>query len=823
MNEFFLNYSVNNERKTFIVSVEQFQFMVGRDPRSQIFIDDPSVSGRHGCFYINNGQLFYADVGSSNGSFINGKRVSGAVPLQPGSVVVLGSNQTAVGIMVSQALSQPAAPGYTPAAAPLPAAYPPQQQAPSGIPQTPGAYIQPSAPYSPPPYTPPAPSGAAAPSYATPAPPQQQPPPAHGQNQKPLLIGRDATCDVILSQTNVSRFHAKLHRQGGQFVLEDNNSTNGTYVGGVRLVRPQIITPDDVIYIASACLRLKDGMLVEDDASGKGLSVQVRELVREVSDRSDKSKTKIILDHVTLSIESNEFVAIIGGSGAGKSTLMNVLCGKTTAYGGQMTYNHTDAENSRGIFNSVIGFAPQFDILYHDLTLKQMLYYSAKLKMPPDTQPDEYEARIAQVIQMVAMTGHENTLVGNLSGGQRKRAGIAVELLSDPKLYFLDEPTSGLDPFTERNLMRLLKEMTKENKTIVVITHMTQNINLCDKVIILGTGGKLCFFGTPEDACAYFGVTDVVDIYDKINTDPSGWQMKYRAISPPASGTLSSTQSGGREDTSGVNPGLRQFGVLTARYFRLIFSDRKRLLLLLLQAPILGALLMLVSNSSASGNVFDYVSDAKSMLFSLTCAAFWVGMLNSIQEICKERDIYEQESRSTVRMLPYIASKITVIGLISILQSLILTLVMWGFAGGLPDNALGVKPFAGYFFTVCLTTLCAACLGLAISSLSPNPDRAMAIAPLVLLPQILFSGVAFELSGFINVISNVIPCKLSMQNFGVLTNFNALPASKAMAETDPNYMYSVTNSNLYWTWGGLLIFSAVCIVVFAYALRPKDS
>ena len=756
----------NAESKTFTLAGQQKELTLGRSQNCRIFINDPSVSNNHGRFYWENGKLFYADLNSTNGSFINGAQVAAgqAAQLHDGAVISIAGAHSAINLTVSVS-----------------------DEISSGTDGT-----------------------------------------GNPNEDKTLLIGRDQSCDIVLPNQNVSRFHAKLFTRGGKFYIEDNHSTNGTFVNGARLEKPCVITSKDDIYVASVRMRLKNGVLTPEEER-EGLSVQVFDLYREVT---EKGSPKVLLDHISLSIESNEFVAIIGGSGAGKSTFMNVLCGKTETYNGVVAFNRSSAVDSRSIFKSVVGFAPQNDVLYRDLTLHQMLFYSAKLKMPQDTRPEEYEDRVKSVIQKVELTGHENTPVRRLSGGQQKRASIAVELLSDPKLFFLDEPTSGLDPATERKLMRMLKEMTKDNKTIVAVTHVTQNLNLCDKVIVLGKGGKLCFFGTPQETCEYFEVTDIVDIYDKINDNPEMWQKKYKERTaesgvnenPPE---LSAQNQSKKQAKSGYNSGLSQFTVLTARYLRLTFGDFKRCMLLFLQAPILGFLLMLVSNSSSSDGVFTYSSNAQSMLFSLTCAAFWVGMLNSIQEICKERDIYEREKMSTVRLLPYMASKITVVGLLCVFQAFVLILVVHIMSGGLPANdSIGVSPFLGYFITTCLTTVSAGFLGLAVSSLSPNADRAMAIAPLILLPQILLSGVVFKLADFMEYISNIIPCKLAMQNYGILTNLNTLPFSSDTSDVNLETMYKLTdvagNSNLFGTWRGLIISSLVYIIIFTTAVRLQS-
>ena len=783
----------NNVSKTVTINENLNQALVGRSQECDFHINDASVSGKHGRLFLQNGALFYADLNSTNGSFINGAQIKGATPLKNGATISIAGVKSAIKLTVTHSADVVAA-------------------SPS-IPNSP----------APPPPSPPIPNS----GFRTPGPPSA----GGGQaaQKETLLIGRDPACDITLPYQNVSRIHARLIRRNGRYYIEDNNSTNGIFVNGFRIIRGCEISAKDDIYIASVRLTLKDGTLVPDEAL-EGLSVQVRNLFREVPD--GKGTTKTLLDHITLSIGSNEFVAVIGGSGAGKSTFTNVLCGKTqpSAFQGHVGFNDSPAV-SRGIYKSVIGYAPQNDILYHDLTLYQMLYYSAKLKMPQDTKPGEYDERVKYVIQKVELTGHEETLVKQLSGGQQKRASIAVELLSDPKLFFLDEPTSGLDPATERKLMRMLKEMTRDHKTIIAVTHVTQNLNLCDKVIVLGKGGMLCFFGTPQDTCAYFGVTDIVDIYDKINENPGMWKQRFQelrrregfeiGIETAAEPSKDAGSKAKKDTKSGYNSGWSQYLVLSARYIRLTFGDAKRCMLLLLQAPILGILLMLVSSGSSDGSILAYSSSAKSMLFCLTCAAFWVGMLNSIQEICKERDIFSREKMSTVRLFPYIASKASVIGVLCIFQSFILVLIMRMFTS-LPENSFGIQSFLGYFITTCLTTVSAACLGLAVSSLSPNADRAMAIAPIILLPQILFSGVVFELSGFMGFISNIIPCKLSMQNFGTLANFNSLPTSTSVETKALNAMYSVTNSaNVFGTWRGLIISSIVYIAVFAVALRLK--
>jgi hypothetical protein len=372
--------------------------------------------------------------------------------------------------------------------------------------------------------------------------------------------------------------------------------------------------------------------------------------------------------------------------------------------------------------------------------------------------------------------------------------------------------------------MRTLKNMARKNKTVVVVTHMTMNIKLCDKIIILGTGGKLCFFGTPGEALEFFRVEDFVDIYDKINTNAAGWQLRYASLHPNAlAAPHDAPGDKPKPRMKNKNSSLKQFSVLCRRYIALVAADRKRLALLLLQAPLLGLLLSLVShNTNAAGEitVFRYSQEAKAFLFSLSCAAFWLGMLNSVQEICKERDILRRERMTNLKLLPYLLSKLVVLGGACVVQSLLLLLAVAAVVGAFPANEMGVNPFLGMLATTFLSAFSATALGLAVSGLSPNPDRAMTLAPLILMPQILFSGIAFQLQGFADFLSNIINCKWSVVGYCVLANINGIPANAdSTGTTFENVAYAATRANLFGVWGILIFIAAVCSALCVAALH----
>lgn len=749
------------EQKPYDVELSEYNKALvtfGRNPGNDLVIDSPIASGSHGALEYAEGRVYISDYQSTNGVYVNQTRIGQPTLLAAGDMITFESPAA------KEAGSEAALLHY-------------------------GVILTLNA-------------SQAVTAWET-----------FRLTDQPATIGRDETCSIHLNQISVSRFHATIAYVNGAYCLYDNGSTNGVFVNGARVVGGAMIKDRDVIFIANAKMYYSRGLL-HYSKDQPGIGVDVANAVRTVR---TKEGPKTILDNVSFSLKPKEFVAIIGGSGAGKSTLMNGMCGFSRFSGGQVAFENEDLYKNYEILKNLVGYVPQQDIVHKDLTLRKMLMYTAEMRMPQDTTREEREKRVEEVIGMVELTGRENTLIKDLSGGQRKRASIAVELVSDPTVFFLDEPSSGLDPGTERNLMYTLKNMTKKNKTIVVITHMTLNIGICDKVILLGRGGRLCFFGTPQEALKFFNVTDFVDIYDQLNSYAPEWQAHFQNnrsdfTEPGVSVGGASPQTAEKNKHSAMH----QFGVLCRRYISLIISDKKRLLMLLLQAPLLGLLLALVSyKTDTAGNVtvFTYSSEAKALLFSLACAAFWVGMLNSVQEICKERDIFNRERLAKLKLGPYLASKLVVLGGMCLLQSLLLLVVTSALTGLPPSNELSVSPAIGMYITTFLTAFSAVAIGLAVSCASPNPDRAMTLAPLILMPQILFSGIAFELEGFSAFFSNIINCRWAVRAYYVLADINNLPANAdATGSTFEDVAYTASKANLFGPWGALLAISVVCIL-----------
>ena len=637
--------------------------------------------------------------------------------------------------------------------------------------------------------------------------------------QQELLIGRDSRCDVVLDHVSVSKRHAGIIPAADGFYVVDHNSTNGTFVNGQRVLGRRKLKEKDILRIVDTRLIYANGCLYYCSYK-RGIGIDAVHLVRTVK---NQGKTFNICNDVSLSIEPGELVAIIGGSGAGKTTLMNAICGYNRPTSGHVLINGEELYDTYDALKNIIGYVPQQDIVYDNLTLFSMLDYAAKLRLPDDVSREESQRRVQLVIEIVELKGKEETMIRRLSGGQKKRASIAVELLSDPTLFFLDEPASGLDPGTERNLMRTLKNMTDSGKTIVLVTHSTLNLQVCDKIIFMGRGGNLCFYGSAREAEEFFHVNNLVDVYNMMTEDPMRWKALYEQRVRQQRSTSNQNagqRSGPQKIAKSKHSWLRQIGILSARYARLLINDRQRLAMVLLQAPILAFLISLVKD----GNEFERYNITKSLLFALSCSAFWIGMLNAIQEVCKEREILRREYMTGLHLSSYILSKLLVLGSLCVIQSILLVSVFFGTVGG-PKEGVLLPPYLEMFLTVFLTAFSSAAMGLFVSSLFKNPDRAMTAAPILLMPQILFSGLLFNLEGVTKVISWFTICRWSVEGFGTTSNLNDLEyvveVSGEMQEFphEAEAFYEFTKMHIVQDWAILLAFVVIFCVLSGIVLR----
>ncbi len=744
---------------------------LGRETGNDVVIADKVVSGRHASIQIKDGNVYYSDMGSTNGTYLE----------QSGDVTYLYQDSSYVMLVSGSALRIQ---GRGMAAPSVLILFCNSEEE--------GAFFQYDA--------------------------------SHSSGE--VTIGRDGTNQIVLSHPGVSRRHATIRMGGdGGYELVDDNSRNGVLVNGKPLHGVCGLVDKDVIQILTSILIFADGV-VHYRTETSGMDLRASNVSKTVGRDGKK-----ILDGVSCHIHSNEFVAVIGSSGAGKTTFMNVVNGFDKKVEGKVSYNGRDVRTCFASLKGMVGYVPQQDIVYENLTLERMLYFTAKLKMPDDTDAKEIQDRIRTVLEMVELSRHRGTYIKKLSGGQKKRASIAVELLADPKLFFLDEPTSGLDPGTEKNLMATLGRLSKtQGKTIIVITHTVQNLHLCDKVMVLGVGGKLCFFGGIEQAKSFFKTDDVVDIYNMTVEAPDYWAGQFERsredVKVQRNGELQQDKRRREElmarEENKTSP-IRQLWFLTLRYLELIKNDGLRIFLLLFQPFAISLLLGVV----AGEDVFSTYEKTKSILFSFCCAGIWIGLFNSIQEICKERDIVKREYMSNVRLGAYIASKFLVQGLLALVQALIMEGVFVWLVGEPERGLWNDNPYWETLLFIWLTIMAAMSLGLVVSAFMKSGDRAMAVAPFLLIVQLLFSGILFELDGMAEKISLVTISKWSVESFGSIANLNVLDLE--MQKEFPQIVHEAekafehTKEHLAINMEVLIMIMVFCAIVSTMKLRSLSN
>jgi ABC-type multidrug transport system ATPase subunit len=513
------------------------------------------------------------------------------------------------------------------------------------------------------------------------------------------------------------------------------------------------------------------------------------------------------LDDVAFTIRPNEFVGLLGPSGAGKSTLMDALNGMRRATTGKVLINDLDLYQHLDVLKQSIGYVPQDDIIHRELTVYRTLYYVAKLRLAADVTADEIDQIVNEVMDVTGLSERRDVPVAQLSGGQRKRVSIAVELITKPSVIFLDEPTSGLDPATEDRIMRLFRQIAESGRTIVLTTHAMENVSLFDRIAVL-MRGKLVFYGAPHEALGHFGAGSFKELYDKLEAPieervarlgPAAlassryrvqreviaeevaeeWKRKFmrteqfrRDVAEPVGdrGRGASVEAPTRERQR-LSGAIRQWMTLSRRYAECLKRDRLTLLILLAQAPMI-SLLTLVVTGSKQPRDFPY--------FILAIVAIWFGTSVSSREIIRERGVYERERMVNLGLLPYVGSKVVTLSVIVGAQCVLLfgTLKLvdivdtrTGAIGfSMPGVALGIPQF----LVMALTGMVGVAVGLLISSVVRTSEMATSLVPLVLIPQIVFSGLIGVPTGAARVIGLAMPATWAFDEMKQLSGLGVL-------------------------------------------------
>ncbi|TDD81757.1 ATP-binding cassette domain-containing protein [Actinomadura rubrisoli] len=471
--------------------------------------------------------------------------------------------------------------------------------------------------------------------------------------------------------------------------------------------------------------------------------------VRGVGQRVDGGRRT--LRDVSLTIGSGELVAIIGGSGAGKTTLLDAIAGIRPPAEGEVRYDG-DGTGKGGGNGRGLGYVPQDDIVHLEMPLRRTLRYAAGLRLPAGTPADRAGRAVDAVLEALALTGRAGQRVGSLSGGERKRASIAVELLTRPRVFFLDEPTSGLDPATAADLMRLLRGLADSGTTVVLTTHHPPDAAACDQVAVLALDGTLAFYGPPGAAREAFQADGIEDIYVRLAGagEPHDWASRFGGAQDGGVRESGVQESGGREsgggeggseaagDAAGAPAGaFAQWALLTRRNLDLMTRNRLTLAVLGGSPLMVLAMFAVLFRPGAFSPESPSPGATVMILFWIAFGGFFFGLTYGLPQICAELPVLRRERLAGLRIGPYVLAKVAVLlPLLAVVDALML-----GVLRGLDRlPALGWRTYGELLATLLLCSLAALALGLLVSAAVTDAVQATMALPMLCFPQVLFVG-----------------------------------------------------------------------------------
>lgn len=580
-------------------------------------------------------------------------------------------------------------------------------------------------------------------------------------------IGRDETNDLVLADDLiVSRFHAEIvSNSSGGFDVVDLKSANGTFVNG-QPVKRTTLNVGDFLTIGSTVMTYSRGSLEPLDSDG-GFSFTARGIGLVISG-------KRLLSNISFDLKPKSLTAIVGPSGSGKSTLLSVLSGQRMPTNGAVEFAGRNLHASYEELRNRIGLVPQADLLHTNLKTRRALEYGAALRLPKDTTPEERSSRVTEVMKDLGLSKRADLRIDKLSGGQRKRASVALELITNPELLFLDEPTSGLDPGLDRQVMKMLRGLADSGRTIVVVTHSTANLDICDDVIVMAAGGHLAYFGSPFGVMSSFKSRDWADVFERLEEED---YENARVITGESA--LGENQKPVEFAQRRQQGWFFQFGQLAKRYIEVMASDRAYLALALALPIVLGLVAQLTGSELGLGPGTEEDSllnpEARSTLLIIVLGAVFMGSASAVQELVKERVIYARERSTGLSRSAYLLSKFSVLAVVSGLQGTIFILI--AMAGRpLPEKellAIGT-PFA-LFLSVVLLSILSAAVGLFLSSLANSSEVTMPLLVVSTMAQVVFSGaVPLVYMSILDVAKWLNPSYWSMVSLGSLADLNKL-------------------------------------------------
>ena len=725
--------------------------VLGRHPECDIVITDPDVSGRHCMVTETATGWILEDLGSTNGVYVNGTKVVGSCNITPEDRITLGQTCR----FPWDQFQQPAK------------SKPPEF----------GTRLELSkdGPIS-------------TPSFV------MEKLPVKGDS---ITIGRHSSCEQVIPEPMVSAKHAKIRWVTNGAILEDLNSSNGTFVNGIRIQEPTLIKTGDIIGLGSYTFTL-GGKKLQAENRKSGFSLEAKNICVQV-------KEKKLIQDVSIKLLPGEFAALMGPSGAGKTTLLNALNGYTPPAKGEVLVNGYDLYDYFDQFRNIIGYVPQDDVIHKELTVFEALWYSARLRLPSDYEDDEIRNRIKDVIKQLGLEGTENVLIGSpekkgISGGQRKRVNLAMELLTDPKILFLDEPTSGLSSEDTLQVMKLLRKLADSGRTILLTIHQPslEAYRLLDHLVLMAKDanrpepGKLAYFGPAyPDAVEFFNPGGVPNLKPGAEPSPDEilrglakkpafeWVQAFREsihfetyVRCRADKEHKSKESNKIPQHVPDDP-FRQWLVFVSRSVAIKKRDIVNSVILLCQAPVIGLLVAMVLGEKSSEkptqeNWLEATGAAATSIFMMAMSALWFGASNAVREIVGEWAVYRRERMVNLGLFAYVASKFTILGALCSMQCIALIGIITFFCGMKAG-------FISHIGIVFLTSIIGVGIGLVLSSLAKTTEVAIAALPIVLLALFILGGMiqpVHRMNGFMQLASNLDPARWAFEGLMVIENKN---------------------------------------------------
>ncbi|MET9953773.1 FHA domain-containing protein [Streptomyces sp. NPDC006339] len=798
-------------------------YRIGRDPTSDFVLADARASWHHAVLRAVGDHWTLEDEGSTNGTFADDRRVA-LSPVGPGTVIRFGhpsEGPMAVLLPARAPTTPPPGPAPAPPEPVRPEPVRPEPVRPEAVPPEPvpsePVRARPEAPAPPPP---PRPSSVSHPARTGTfrQPTSVRPLPDHAA----VRIGRAPDNDLVVDDLTVSRRHAELRAHpDGTYWIHDLGSHNGTFLNG-RPVTDARVTAEDIVGIGHCAFCLIGGNLVEFTDTGE-VSLDVQELAVTV----DHGR-KTLLDGVSFPVGQKCLLAVVGPSGSGKSTLLGALTGQRPADRGTVLYDGRDLYRDYAELRQRIGLVPQDDILHLQLTVRRALAYAAELRFPEDTAPAERRARVDEVIRELGLEERARQPIHSLSGGQRKRVSVALELLTKPSLLFLDEPTSGLDPGMDRSVMHMLRGLADDGRTVIVVTHSVLSLDVCDRLLVLAPGGRVAYYGPPADALDFFGFAQWPEAFEAFENDRDrDWAGGYRTsrfhrryIEEASVRPSPAARPGAPPPEPAPPPKAQSWGsqlrTLVRRYAAALSADRTFLAIMVALPFVMGAMARALSEGRLGPE------STLNVLLILCVGGVLTGAANAVRELVKERTIYRRERAVGLSRSAYLMSKVVVLGLITVVQSVVLTLVA---LIGVPLGAPGGKgvlmpPLVELTLAVTLLAFTAMMLGLFVSALVRKEEVTMPLLVLLAIVQVVFCGALLNVSGtpVLEQLAWLVPSRWAFAAMGATVDISAtVPGEKT---ADPLMDHTV--GAWLFDMGMLLALCVVLGLVVARLLRRHE-